>query len=369
MKLAHNPSLRLNMLDGPDNRTTLAEPRSDCSYGFTVNVRVLTNDPMQNVDFNMAPSSVPGSNIDEDGSLLVEIPRNDLCPIPTPKLAKGFIWISLRHNQSRSNPVVFRGSYASLAGLKFKKRYKWKDLELANGALVAMGRKVSLFTRNRVETNERTGKVNIRFQFDMECLAVGNDAGKELFQDLSRLEFLRVLESLLFDNGPMVYEKPKTEDPSIALGRRVVSTSAAGRSLGTSNSRLPRSFASRLDEMAAQHARTMEAIERQAEQLERLHLETSSAVPVASSRRTLSAQSRRQLLLSRRARFRTPVADPDSSMSSSSTSTTGATSATESQQTSGPSGGAAASATSESRPESPAPETWSQWFRGFTTRS
>jgi hypothetical protein len=316
---------------------------------------------MQNVDFNMAPSSVPGSNIDEDGSLLVEVPRNDLCPIPTTKLAKGFIWISLRHNQSRSSPVVFRGSYASLAGLKFKKRYKWKDLELANGALVAMGRKVSLFTRNRVETDQRTGKVNIRFQFDMECLAVGNDAGKELFQGLSQLEFLRVLESLVFDNGPMVYEKPKTEDPSIALGRRVASTSAAGRSLGTSNSRL--------DEMAAQHARTMEAIERQAEQLERLHLETSSAFPVASSRRTLSAQSRRQLLLSRRARFRTPVADPDSSMSSSSTSTTGATSAAESQQTSSPSGEAAASATSGSRPESPAPETWSQWFRGFTTRS
>ena len=363
MKLAHNPSIRLNMLDGPDNRTTLAEPRSDCSYGFTVNVRVLTNDPMQNVDANMTPSSVPGSNIDEDGSLLVEIPRRDLCPIPPPKLAKGFIWISLRHNQSRSSPVVFRGSYASLDGLKFKKRYKWKDMETANGDLVAMGRKVSLFTRNRVETNERTGKITIRFQFDMECLAVGNDAGKELFQDLSRVEFLRVLESLLFVNGPMVYEKPKAEDPSIALGRRPVAST-------------PRSFASRMDEVAAQHARTVEAIERHAEQLEQLQLETrrlqtSSAFSAASSRRALSAQSRRQLLLSRRAPLRAPAAEPDSSMSSSSTSTlpTGASSAAESQQTSGLSGGAATSATGESRPESPAPATWSQWFRGFTRSS
>ena len=350
MKLAHNPSIRLNMLDGPDNRTTLAEPRSDCSYSFTVNVRVLSNDPMENVDFGMAPSSVPGSNIDEDGSLLVEIPRNDLCPIPAPKLAKGFIWISLRHNQSRSSPVVFRGSYASLDGLKFKKRYKWKDMELANGDLVAMGRKVSLFTRNRVEADERTGKINIRLQFDMECLAVGNDAGKELFQDLSQLEFLRVLESLLFVNGPMVYEKPKAEVPSIALGRPVA----------TSDSRLPSSFASRMEVMAARHARTVEAIERHTEQLERLQLETgrletSSTFSAASSRRALSAQSRRQLLLSRRARLRTPAAEPDSSMSSSSTSTTGATSAAESsQQTSGLSDGAAASETSESRPESPA---------------
>ena len=221
MKLAHNPRMRLNMLDGPDNRTTLPEPRSDSSYFFDVNVHVQAND--RDV-FRMVPSSVSGSNIDSDGSLLVEIPRNDLYPVPTSKLAKGFIWMRLRH-QSGSSHVVFRGRYTPLNGLRLKKKHTWKDMELPNGDLVVMGRKISLSTRNHVDAIGRSGKINIRFRFDMESLAVGNNAGKELFRDLSRFEILRVLESLMVVNGP-----------------RVASTPAAGRSLDSRNSHLPPSF-------------------------------------------------------------------------------------------------------------------------------
>lgn len=288
MKMAHNPLLRLNMLDGPNNRTTIPEPRPKTSYSFSTNIRVLTNDPNQGTDFNIAPDAVSGSDIDPDGCLPVEITRNHLCPIPTSKLTKGFMWISLRHSQSRNvPPVIFRGSYTSVDELKFKKRYKWKDMELPNGDLVVMGRRLCISTRNHVESHANGGRVKIRFRFDMESLPLGNDtADKEMFHDLSQLEVLRIIESILFVNGPRVFiERAKTDAKhSASAAASAASTSASsGRhsqgttTINTTNSLLP----------PTSFANTEAAVARTAAAFEQLSLD------MAENRESLAMYRRR----------------------------------------------------------------------------
>ena len=307
MKMAHNPTLKLNVLDGPNNRASIPGPRPSSAYGFNVNVRVLSNDPSQGTDnFSTAPDQVSGSDFDSDGCLPVEISRNNLCPIPSSKLAKGFVWISLRHSQSRSVLVIFRGSYTSVDGLKFKKKYKWKDMELPNGDLVVMGRRLCLSTRNHVESIAGGGKIKVRLRFDMESLPVGNDSGdKEMFQDLSHFEVLRVMESLLFVNGPrVVLESPKASasgNPAAASTRSAARP--AGHSQGTTtntttDSLLPPSFAN----VEAATARTAAAFERLS--LEMAENRESLAVPHIRQR-ILERERRRRLYPSRRGRFQT----------------------------------------------------------------
>lgn len=303
MKMAHNPRLRLNMLDGPNNRTTIPEPREKSTYSFSTNIRVLTNDPNQGTDdFNIAPGAVSGSDFGSDGCLPVEIGRNFLCPIPTSKLAKGFMWISLRHIHSRNAPpVIFRGSYTSVDGIKFKKRYKWKDMELPNGDLVVMGRRLCISTRNHVESHANGGRVTIRFSFDMESLPVGNDtAEKEMFQDLSQLEVLRVMESILFVNGPrVVIERAKTDgkNSSAAAAASAASTSGAaslGRhsqgttTINTTNSLLP----------PPSFANAEAAVSRTAAAFEQLSLE------LADNRESLAMHRQRVSALERERRRR-----------------------------------------------------------------
>ena len=300
MKMAHNPRLRLNMLDGPNNRTTIPEPRAKSSYSFSTNIRVLTNDPNQGTDFNIAPDAVSGSDFDPDGCLPVEITRNHLCPIPTSKLTKGFMWISLRHSQSRNvPPVIFRGSYTSVDELKFKKRYKWKDMELPNGDLVVMGRRLCISTRNHVESHANGGRVKIRFRFDMESLPIGNDtAEKEMFQDLSQVEVLRVMESILFVNGPRVFtERAKTDGKNSSAAAAAASTSVSaslGRhsqgttTINTTNSLLP----------PPSFANAEAAVSRTAAAFEQLSLE------LAENRESLAMHRQRVSALERERRRR-----------------------------------------------------------------
>lgn len=301
MKMAHNPRLRLDMLDGPNNRTTIPEPRAKSTYSFITNIRVLTNDPNQGTDdFNIAPGAVSGSDFGSDGCLPVEIGRNFLCPIPTSKLAKGFMWISLRHIHSRNAPpVIFRGSYTSVDGIKFKKRYKWKDMELPNGDLVVMGRRLCISTRNHVESHANGGRVTIRFSFDMESLPVGNDtAEKEMFQDLSQLEVLRVMESILFVNGPRVFtERAKTDGKNSSAAAAAASTSASaslGRhsqgttTINTTNSLLP----------PPSFANAEAAVSRTAAAFEQLSLE------LAENRESLAMHRQRVSALERERRRR-----------------------------------------------------------------
>ena len=333
MKMAHNPRLRLNMLDGPNNRTTIPEPRAKSSYSFSTNIRVLTNDPNQGTDFNIAPDAVSGSDFDPDGCLPVEITRNHLCPIPTSKLTKGFMWISLRHSQSRNvPPVIFRGSYTSVDELKFKKRYKWKDMELPNGDLVVMGRRLCISTRNHVESHANGGRAKIRFRFDMESLPIGNDsAEKEMFQDLSQLEVLRIMESILFVNGPRVFiERAKSDAKhSTSVAASAASTSASlGRhsqgttTINTTNSLLPPSSFANTEAAVARTAAAFEQISLDMAEHRKSLAMYRRRVPSAQER-----ERRRRLYSSRRGRFQTTPGSSGPNFLGPDTAASGATSA------------------------------------------
>lgn len=163
-------------------------------FVVSVNIRFMGTSevPEFGQNGNLQPINRSGSQIEADGMLRLDVQSSEL--LPGPGLARGFVWATLRNRETRTDQVIWRGSYKNAETIQFKP-YKWKDV---SRDIVVDGKGIDVITNVVVKKVHETGHIDLQLRFDMECKG-------ERYEELTEFELLRLMETALF-GGPHVDE-------------------------------------------------------------------------------------------------------------------------------------------------------------------